>query len=201
MFEEIASKIARGKAMKEVLNKALQTNQEALDQQKARLTVLEQVQALIQTVAKETQEKLRFHIEDIVNTALETCFPGEYDFVVDFQIKRGKTEAELYLLKGSEKIDPVESTGGGVVDIVSFALRISAWTLSKTDNLIILDEPGKFISDNLQPLFADILSTLSKKLNLQIIMVSHEDAYIDCSDRVFNVSIKNGRSTVNDKLL
>ena len=160
---------------------------------------IEKAQVLIQITAKETQEKLKFHIQDIVNTALDTCFPGEYDFIVDFQLKRGRTEAELYLLKEGERIDPMDASGGGVVDIIAFALRLAAWSLSRTDNVIILDEPFKFLSVNLRPLAGEILKKLSEKLKIQMIMVTHDEEMVSIADKVFRVVQKKGRSIVTEQ--
>ena len=109
---------------------------------------------------------------------------------MNFNISRGKTDAELLFLSKStgKEIDPMSSVGGGVVDITSFALRISAFALEQgIDNVIILDEPFRFISKDLQSRAGDILKKLSQKLGIQIIMVTHIDNMIDIADRLFEV--------------
>jgi len=198
-LNELKNKVEQAKGAKNQVENRLKTIKSDIKAQQSRQKSIELAQVLIQTTAKETQEKLRYHIEDIVNTALDTCFPGEYSFVVDFQIKRGRTEAELYLDKEGERINPMDATGGGVVDIVSLALRLSAWTLSKTDNLIVLDEPLRFLSADLKPLAGEILKKLSKKLGIQIIFVTHDKEMIDIADKVFQVKIKKGRSIVEER--
>jgi DNA repair exonuclease SbcCD ATPase subunit len=181
------------------LSQLEQTQKELSRQIKARevrLESLEKVQALIQTTAQETQEKLRYHIEDLVQTALESCFPGEYDFFVKFEIKRGKTEARMYLEKDREEIPPMDGTGGGVVDIVSLALRLVSWTFSGTSHVLILDEPMKWLSVDLRPIAGEMLRELSKKLGIQIILVTHDPEIINVSDKVFKVSQSKGKSKV-----
>lgn len=155
-----------------------------------RLILLEQTQAFLQKIANETQEHLKFQIEDIVNLALETCFPNEYEFSIIFDIRAGKTEASLSFIskKTGREIDPMNASGGGVVDLTAFALRIASYALDRTcDNVIILDEPYRFISRDLQSRAGEILKNLSEKLNLQIIMVTHIGELIDVADRVFEV--------------
>lgn len=155
-----------------------------------RLKLIEQSQVFLQKVAQETQEHLKFQIEDIVNLALETCFPGEYTFSIQFNISRGKTDAELVFIdqKTGRQVDPMEASGGGVVDLTTFALRIACYALERgTDNVIILDEPFRFISRDLQERAGEILKTLSRKMNLQIIMVSHINEIINIADRIFEV--------------
>lgn len=164
------------------------------------LKLLEDAQIFLQKIAQETQEHLRFQIEDIVNLALETCFPGEYIFQIKFEISRGKTEAELVFLdqKTKRQIDPMNASGGGVVDLTTFALRIACYALERgTDNVIVLDEPMKFVSKDLQQRVGEILKTLSERMNLQIIMVSHIGEIIDVADKVFEVKKnENGISRV-----
>lgn len=157
---------------------------------------LEKAQTLIQRIAQQTQEQLRYHIEDIVQLAIDTCFPDRYEFQVQFEIKRGKTEAELRLIEDGHAMNPMDANGGGVVDIAAFALRIAGWTLGRTANVIILDEPFRFLSRELRPKAAEIIQALSRRLDLQFIVVTHADEQIDRSDRVFHISRPGDRSVV-----
>lgn len=163
----------------------------------ARMESIEKAQALIQKVAQETQELLTFQINDVVNTALSTCFPDEYVFKIEFEIKREKTEAKLIFIKNGFEINPMSASGGGVVDVASFALRIAAWSLSNYNNTLIIDEGFRFLSRDLQPRAAEILEEISKKLNLQIVQVSHSPDIIEKSDKVFSVALVKGVSKVN----
>jgi DNA repair exonuclease SbcCD ATPase subunit len=161
------------------------------------MIALEQALVFVQDVAQKTQSQLGNHIQDVVNTALETCFPGEYQFQLVFEIKRNKTEARLVFMKNGYEINPMEASGGGVVDVASFALRIAAWSLGKTNNTICLDEPMKFLSRDLQPRAGEILQEISRKLGIQFIMVSHVSDIIESADRVFEIYLnKGGKSMI-----
>lgn len=171
-----------------------------LDNLNKRIKLIEQAQSFLQKVAQDTQSQLKFQIEDIVNLALNTVFPDEYLFQVDFNISRGKTDAELVFInqKTGGKIDPMNASGGGVIDIVAFALRISAYVLeSGTDNVIILDEPFRFVSKDLVERSGEILKVLSTKLGLQIILVTHIPELIDVADKTFKIKKnQNGVSKI-----
>jgi DNA repair exonuclease SbcCD ATPase subunit len=125
-------------------------------------------------------------------------FPDVYKFTVEFEIKRGRTECKLVFKQGEFEVDILSSDGGGIVDIASLALRVAAWSLGTSANTLILDEPGKFLSRNLVGQFAEIIAELGKKLNLQIIMVSHVPELIENSDKVFRVELKDGISQVKE---
>jgi ABC-type sulfate/molybdate transport systems ATPase subunit len=90
------------------------------------------------------------------------------------------------------------------VDVAAFALRIACWSMQNPHSrpVLILDEPFKHlkgIEQNKKVL--RMIRKISKRLKLQIIMISDEriprEDIIENADRVFEVSIKNGISHVN----
>jgi DNA repair exonuclease SbcCD ATPase subunit len=161
----------------------------------SRQEALEKAQIFLQGVAKETQEKIRFRLEDIVNLALVSVFGPKYKFEIRFEIKRGQTEASLLLtdVDGNE-MDALESNGGGLADCLSFALRIALLIISKNRRVLILDEPMKFVSADLRAACYAIMQKLSKELDIQIIAVTHEEEFIDIADKVYRIQQRNGVS-------
>jgi DNA repair exonuclease SbcCD ATPase subunit len=162
-----------------------------LKNQEHHLKALELAQPFFQEVAKNTQEQLKFHLTDIGQLALDTCYPEKYTFDIHFEIKRGKTEASILLRQGDNEIDPMTESGGGIVDLLSFALRIAVLSLSSFSRVIILDEPFKWLSQDLQPKAMNIMQRLSEEMGLQFIMVTHSDAIIDGANRI--ITIKNNK--------
>jgi len=195
-FAEYRERTTRAEGQRAVYTQQLGEYQETADALALEAGFLESAQAFIQAVAKETQEQLRFRISDIVQLALDTCFPDEYTFTVDFDIKRGRTEATLKFMKAGKIVDPMKASGGGVVDLASFALRVASWTLGKTRNTIILDEPFRFVSLDLRPRAAAIVRELAEKLKVQFIIVTHDPTIVDVAHRIFEVSQKGGVSRV-----
>jgi DNA repair exonuclease SbcCD ATPase subunit len=105
----------------------------------------------------------------------------------EFVERRNKTECDLWLMKDGQKLRPKFAVGGGVRDIVSFALRLSYWRLEKSSPVMILDEPFKNLSRNLIPKAVDTLKYLSNKFNLQMIIVTHIPELAEQADRLFEV--------------
>lgn len=199
-IDRIQQLFLQSKGRLKQIDSDLLLNKNHLENLNKRIKLLEQAQVFLQKIAQDTQGNLKFQIEDIVNLALETCFPNEYKFQLQFNIARGKTDAELVFIsqKTGRQIDPMNASGGGVVDLTSFALRIASYALEQgIDNVIILDEPFRFISRDLQVRAGEILKTLSEKLGLQILMVTHIGEMIDIADKVFEVKKNSdGRSIV-----
>lgn len=151
--------------------------------------IADQAQLVIQTVAKQTQKQLEYHISELVSLALQSVFERDYKLTLSYETKREKTEVYFFLEEDGRLVDPLYGCGGGVIDIISFALRISLHSLSnKTDKVIILDEPFRFLSSDLQSKAGEMLKELSEKLGLQVIMVSHIKPLIEQSDHVFEIN-------------
>ena len=160
------------------------------------LKLIDEARVLIQLVAQQTQQQLEYVISDIVTLALSIVFDDPYSFKVEFVLRRGKVECDLWFERGGQLVHPLDASGGGTVDIAALALRLSLWALLKNTPVIIIDEPFKHLSKNLHPRASTMLKELSSKLGLQIIMVSHSDDLITDADRVFEVTMKDRVSKV-----
>mgnify|MGYP001566575746 FL=1 len=166
---------------------------------KQELQYSKKAQLIIQKVAKETQEQLQIHISSLVSTALKAVYKNPYKFICKFEIKRGKTECKLLFERNSKKIDPLLASGGGVVDVASFALRVALWSLApqKSRNVLILDEPFKNINDKSRVLhqkLSEMVKMISKKLNIQMIIISMIPEMENIADKIFRIKLKKGVS-------
>jgi DNA repair exonuclease SbcCD ATPase subunit len=200
-YQKIITK-KRGEVEAQIKRKNIIDNK--LSELAIRSIAIEEAQVFIQQVAKATQEQLKFNLEPVVQVLLDATFPGRYDFVIDFTIERNRTAVRLvYKTKDGYERDPLKQNGGGLCDLTALALRIALWSIGKTDNIIILDEPLK----NLQPaelnrLGFEVIKSLSKKLGLQFIIVNNSigsENLLEVSDKVFEVSMgKDGVSKVKE---
>jgi len=162
----------------------------------AQIKRAEEATAFTQRIAQETQNQVKIHIEDIVSMALESILDDPYKFELDFVLRRNKTEADIYFTRNGKRVKPMDESGGGAVDIASFAARIALWSLGTTDNVLVFDEPFKFVSREYQLKVGELMKKLSEKLKLQEIMVSHNSNFIQQADRVMDVHKTNNVSEV-----
>ena len=154
---------------------------------------LQKARAIVAEAGKHTQSYLKDYIESMVTTALQAVFEEDYEFIIDFDIKRNKPEAKISLKLRGEEADPKDSCGGGILDVASFALRVVLWSIEnpKSTNTLILDEPMRFLhgkTENAMKMIKD----LSKKLNIQFIIVSQIPEIAEQADKVFFVT-HNGK--------
>lgn len=195
---ELRASLERKKGLAEQLQSLLEESRQKLDFNQRELQGVREAQEIIQIVAKSTQEELRYNINDLVSLAMASVFEDPYKFELSFVIRRGRTEADLWFERGGERIHPLTASGGGVVDVVGFALRVALWALSRPRSIssLVLDEPFKHLSVDLQSQAGRMLKEVSQRLGLQIIMVSHVPDLMESADRVFEVQLKNGVSVV-----
>ena len=160
---------------------------------------------LIQKASQSTQQILEDRISSLVTMALAAVFPDPYEFKIKFVERRNKTEADLIFIKnGVEYGDTLFSAGGGPNDIASFALRCSFWALKKLvdpgiRNIMILDEPFRYVSRDLQPKAGELVRKIASKLKFQIIMTTHIQELLECADKIFDIrQDKDGISQVEE---
>lgn len=191
--------LERQKGKKIQIEQDINTLKDTVRRSKRNLIRHEKAREIIREVGMQTQQQLQFHISDITSLALEAVFPDPYKLIVEFVQRRNKTECDLYFERDGEKVDPLTASGGGAVDVAAFALRIASWSMQqpRSRNVIILDEPLRFLSTDLQEQASIMIKEISEKLGIQFIIVTHEDTLASYADKVFRVSIKNGKSKVN----
>jgi hypothetical protein len=158
---------------------------------------IEEAQLIIQTVSQGTQNQITEYISDLVSSALDAVFDNPYKLQLTFVQRRGKTEADLKFLRDGHELDPLEESGGGVINVASTALRVGLWSLTKSSrNVLILDEPFHFLhSTEAHRKVSELLKSLSEELSLQIILVTGEvesEDIISNADRIFRLELVNG---------
>jgi len=184
------------------LKSQLTSNEKSLEEVIVNTIDTEKALAFIQRVASATQKQIKIHIEDIITMAMASVIDDQdYEFELDFVIRNNKTEADCYFTSNGERFKPLDETGGGVVDIASFAARIALWSLGSTSNTLVFDEPFRFVSREYQSKAGDILKKLSEQLTLQILMVSHNDNFIQKSRNIITIKKVNDESIIKQEVL
>jgi DNA repair exonuclease SbcCD ATPase subunit len=144
---------------------------------------------VFQEVAQLTQKNLEEHISNLVTLALKAVSPSFPNFIAEMAIKRNQLECNFSFETNGNKVPVMFSSGGGPKDVASFALVVSYWAMDKNRATIILDEPFRNVSPDLQANVGDMLRMISDKLELQLIMVSHADTINESADREFKVEL------------
>jgi DNA repair exonuclease SbcCD ATPase subunit len=150
----------------------------ALEAAKVHVENATKAQAFVQEIAQGVQQQAHAKIAGVVSRCLSAVFGDDApSFEIKFEQKRGKTEARLVFVKDGEEMDPKGSSGGGCIDVASFALRLACLVLTKPSprRLLLLDEPFRFVSKDYLPNVAQLLRELAAEMGVQMVIVTHLD--------------------------
>lgn len=202
MINKILERLNQLKGQKDFLSKQLERDCITKEQKKLQQDKLLKAREIFSNVAKSTQKTIEYKISNLVGYAIASVFPDPWQFKLSFVQRRNKTEADLIFFKDNEKkqtTDILNSGGGGAADIASFALRIAMWSLKKTKTIFILDEPTRFLHN---PAYQEKASNMFKeichKMEIQIIIVTDQEALIEAADCNIKVVNKNGVSIIKE---
>lgn len=173
------------KELRRVLNKKLADRQTAISNITAEEKLLEQhelqsqhvvtAQSCVQQIAQATQQQSHKQIARIVSKCLSAVFEQPYELRIEFERKRGRTEAVFNYLRDGRKLNP-RLTSGGVMDVTALALRLTSLVLTvpPARRLLVLDEPFAGLSSTNLNKMAVLIQTLAKELAVQFLIVTHD---------------------------
>ncbi len=177
---EFLESVSEVKDQESKLNADLGLLNAKLDTCKQELTTTSEALHEIKHMVEAIQHSTYGQIERLVTHCLQYVFGGEYSCsIVTDQSAHGVT-AEIVVNKGDLTLSPMSSCGGGVVDVVSFALRLASVVGDARQNnrkLLILDEPFRFLSAVYKPRVAQLVEDLAEDYDFQIILITHDDEF------------------------
>lgn len=203
-LSKLNNKILSDEGKIEILNDQLEKIEKKLEDKEKYSEVLTQVSLLFQKTSEFAREQSKRQIEDTVTKCLQFIFETDIEFLIELSEARSVPIAEFYVQSNysegySIKTKPEIARGGGVVDIISLALRIAFLQQNQPilSGPLILDEPGKHVSNDYIFNLGEFLKQLSNIFNRQIIMVTHNPHLSQISDKAFQVKNKKGISEVS----
>ncbi|NLP17976.1 MAG: hypothetical protein GX376_02655 [Firmicutes bacterium] len=166
--------------------------------------LLDEVRILFQMTSEHAREQARQTIESMVTRALQYVFGADLEFKIRIEESRGRPEAEFYVAStygGEDVVEnrPQDARGGGVVDVISLALRLVLLQSTRPllEGPLLLDEPAKHVSDEFAFNVAEFLRELAQVFDRQVIMVTHNHQLAGVADNAFRVEMGEGKSRVN----
>lgn len=158
---------------------------------------LTEAREIFQKAAILTQNHLATHISTIVTKALRATFhEKDVQFKVEFVERRNVTECDMWIEENGFRYSLLGSRGFGMTDIVSFALRVAYILLHTSDNVLIIDEPFRNLSEDKHEVASQMIKELSKELDIQFIISTHVQLLKEYADKAFYVKQKGGISNI-----
>jgi len=186
MLKKYQKSVDKAKVQLSLLKKSETRYIEELQTLNKKHETLQTTREIFQKAATLTQNHLATHLSAIVTKALKTVFyEKDISFHVEFVERRNTSECDMWIEEDGNKYSLLDSRGYGMADIVSFALKIAYLLLHNSDNILIIDEPGRNISKDKHDVFSQVIKELSKELGIQFIIATHSDDMISYADKSF----------------
>lgn len=129
-------------------------------------------------------------INALVTMGLRSVFGRPYEYELVLVDRRGQVEMDQVVRIDGLVLDPQTSMGGGIVDVISFCLRVVLWSMMRhrTDAVMVLDEPFRCVSSEHVDAAAALLKQISVRMGIQFLVVTHDPALAGAADKTFQVS-------------
>lgn len=179
--------VAQQKALREQTVANLELNKQFVEKLRKSHSNHTAAKDFILAVSAKMRLQIKGLLEHLVSSAIHAVFDDSIDFVVD--INEEKSEVTFSLLKGNKPHPIIDFVGEGLVDVISFALRVSILLLNRRPRILILDEPFRFLNKARHPAASELISRLSKDLGIQFVIVTHSEDLMEGGDKVFQVEL------------
>jgi DNA repair exonuclease SbcCD ATPase subunit len=142
------------------------------EEMKARMETVQQAREVVNRMADRIKQETHQRLAGLVSRCLQIVFDEPYSLAIEFG---SKSQVVLRFERNGKEVDPMTASGGGVIDVASFALRLAciAWSKPKPRQIVVMDEPFKFLSERYRDSVRVMLETLVEEYGFQFIMVTH----------------------------
>lgn len=126
-------------------------------------------------------------IESVVSDGLKLVFDDDLKLVIE---RREGTKGDSYRLlvkKGDIIGNPIDTFGGGVVNVISFLLRVIMIQRFKLSKFMALDESFNNVSAEYVGKISQMIKTLCDDYGYTVLSVTHQSVLAAAADRVFTV--------------
>lgn len=195
-------------------NKAV-AYRDALDQQivenKTRVKDLENEEELLNLVSSLIRQLIDSEVTDSVKAVEKLQSEGLQEIFHDQNLSvraeveesRGKVAVSFFTTEARADGTIVEgqseeSFGGSVTTMQSILMRITVIFRRDMRPLLLLDETLVAVADKYVDRAARFLSTLSRRLGLDVLLISHDDALVGAAHRAYHVDKINDRAVFQE---
>jgi len=190
-MNELKSKLDRTKGQIDEQQTSLDTIINELDYVTKQKEIIRQSVLLIEKASETVRYKIKEQIEPIVTSAIKSIFGADYKFEMNFQDSRNNIITNMLVSskRYPEAVEPMDTHGGGLIDLLSFCLRAALLNLYEHDvsGPIIADEPLKHLSPEQIDSASEMIRFISQKTGRQIIYVTHSASLGSAADNLIKL--------------
>lgn len=200
-ISEFKSLVASRKIKRDIISNDIADLEKEIE--KIDLMSYEEAEMILEKLSEKQRTEACKKLEELCTFALQYAISPDLEAKIEISRLRGKPAAQLYILNKKTGLEssPMDSNGGGVVDIVSTALRYivtEVWSDPAINGPVVLDEAYKHLSKEYTPLIANFLQEISRDFDRQTILCTHNDFISQTADKIVSVNLDDaGRSVIS----
>ena len=195
-INQLKNIIDRNTFLKDSLEEKKEKIQEDISAINNEASSLTELKDFLMTVSANYRDQLCNLFTSLVTEALTSIFEKDIRFNIRLYSYRNEPAIDISVIEDNLEVDPQKSCGGGLNDVISFVIKIIFIYLKRSSKIIILDAPVKFLSRDYIEQSSNFIHEISKRMNIQKILVSHKpDLEISC-DKLITIEKNENRSIV-----
>lgn len=142
-------------------------------------------------------------MSDLTTSGLQYIIDDQdLKFSIKQELKYNRLAMRFAIENDGVEGDPVTSFGGGAVLISSLILRLAVMSRMNMGNLLLLDESMFAVANQYIPAAADFMRKLAEELGINILMVTHNDEFMNNAHVAYECSLVSDSSdSQNNKML
>jgi len=176
----------------DTLNQRLDKNRKILGELEAFLEDQPRVAERLEALCRNLFGEILDEVERNLTYALREILGQDLCVVSTRDVQRGKVAITFGIEREGQPEDILTGQGGSVCNIMSVGLRLIA--LSQLDEkqhrrFLVLDEQDCWLRPDLVPRLMSIIYTIARRLNFQILVISHHDVnhFREYADTIYRI--------------
>lgn len=195
----VAGTIERGLGARDLLEKQLAEAGSRQSNALEEMKLLENVVALLAALQETWKERFQAAIGQIVSEGLAGVFGEKLELVCEIG-QSGDRPTARFAVRDSRGLETeiMDARGGGLVNVVSFLLRVLVLLSARPAmrRLLILDEPFNNVSGEfIEPVIA-LLQRIAEDGDMQMLIVSHNPDMARAADVAYEFRLEDGVTKV-----
>lgn len=167
----------------------------------AEITIDKSAQELLNVSSEEFFNNTLRVIEELVTQSLCKVLQDEtLQLELEKKVSRNKLSVTFAIssMASGERVvtDVLSARGGGLAAVVGFFVRLVLLVASGHAKVLVLDETFAHLSEQFEPLMAEMLADMAEKMDVQIVLVTHSPVYSDYADKVYQLELEDGLTNV-----
>jgi ABC-type thiamine transport system ATPase subunit len=168
-----------------------------LNEAKAGQEDLNRAVTAMNQISEESHHALLRHIETTVTAGLESIFGPGMSLKLTPSTHGKLTTTEITIVSNGMETGILSARGGGVAAIVGLLIRMVLVVLDdRVDKTLVLDETLAQVSREYEEPLAEFVQNLARETGLQLIIITHSDAFDGVADVTHRLELTNGHAAL-----